>query len=276
MTMSAAGSARQTQAQELVSRWLSEDIPNRLFGFGGKLVPLAPDGLLDNATLQDATSVSAAIEQVAQSFGSELGAVVVVSDGHETTNPLDTSRLRALGVKVHTVNVGAREDRNDDAIIAVEAPVVAFVHQEGRVRVAVRAPGRSGQSIQVVLRRGDEVVRDGIVTIGPEGTGEVDVVLSPERVGRELYRVSIPVGAADPLPSNNERAFVVRVARDRTRVLLVSGRPSWDARFLRGLLNSDPAVDLITFFILRTPHDLPMASPEEMSLIPWCRSPSAR
>src|SRR5207253_11368170 len=60
-----------------------------------------------------------------------------------------------------------------------------------------------------------------------------------------------------------------KVIRDRVRVLLVVGRPSWDVRFLRQLLKRDPNVDLISFFILRTPGVHPRSSQDELSLIPF-------
>jgi len=53
-------------------------------------------------------------------------------------------------------------------------------------------------------------------------------------------------------------------------VLHVAGRPSYDERFLRSLLKRDPNVDLISFFILRTPSNLyNTASNDELSLIPF-------
>ena len=47
------------------------------------------------------------------------------------------------------------------------------------------------------------------------------------------------------------------------------GRPSWDERFLRRVLKSDPNIDLISFFILRTPTDVSEARNDELSLIPF-------
>ncbi|MDB4990096.1 MAG: Threonine dehydrogenase [Myxococcaceae bacterium] len=71
------------------------------------------------------------------------------------------------------------------------------------------------------------------------------------------------------MPENNERSFLVRVVRDRLRALHVSGRPSWDQRFLRGFLKRDPSIDLISFFILRSVHDLTMSDPGDLALIPF-------
>ena len=56
---------------------------------------------------------------------------------------------------------------------------------------------------------------------------------------------------------------------DRVRVLQLCGRPSWDERFLRRLLKRNPNVDLISFFILRTPSDLAAVDSDELSLIPF-------
>src|SRR5207302_2660555 len=68
---------------------------------------------------------------------------------------------------------------------------------------------------------------------------------------------------------NNSRAFVLKLIRAPASALLVVGRPSWDVRFLRQLLKRDPNVDLISFFILRTPGDDPHSSQDELSLIPF-------
>ncbi|MEK6560012.1 MAG: glutamine amidotransferase, partial [Planctomycetota bacterium] len=57
--------------------------------------------------------------------------------------------------------------------------------------------------------------------------------------------------------------------RDKIRIMHVCGRPSWDERFLRRVLKSDPNIDLISFFILRTPTDVSEARNDELSLIPF-------
>jgi uncharacterized membrane protein len=61
----------------------------------------------------------------------------------------------------------------------------------------------------------------------------------------------------------------VNVIRDKTRVLLVAGTPTWDVKYLRRWLTRDPGVDLITFLILRTPEDVSLVPQDELSLIPF-------
>ncbi|MEK7733577.1 MAG: hypothetical protein AAB318_05155, partial [Planctomycetota bacterium] len=67
----------------------------------------------------------------------------------------------------------------------------------------------------------------------------------------------------------NQVSFLVKVVRDKIRIMHVCGRPSWDERFLRRILKNDPNVDLISFFILRSPTDNSEARNDELSLIPF-------
>ncbi len=102
------------------------------------------------------------------------------------------------------------------------------------------------------------------------GTSRYQVALTfrPDTTGTFVFTVAAPVLPGEAVSANNQRSFVLRVIRDRVRVLLVAGRPSWDERFLRGLLKQDPNVDLVSFFILRTNSDQP-GSPDQLSLIPF-------
>ncbi|MCA9693377.1 MAG: hypothetical protein KC636_27525, partial [Myxococcales bacterium] len=54
---------------------------------------------------------------------------------------------------------------------------------------------------------------------------------------------------------NNRWPFVVKVLRDKVRVLHVAGRPDWDVRALRTLLRKDPNVELLSYYILRSHED---------------------
>ncbi|MBI5126013.1 MAG: hypothetical protein HZA70_07255, partial [Planctomycetes bacterium] len=84
-----------------------------------------------------------------------------------------------------------------------------------------------------------------------------------------LYTVTIPPLSDELVRENNTVRLMVQVIRDKIRVLHLCGRPSWDEIFLRRILKRDPSIDLISFFILRTPGDMVEASGRELSLIPF-------
>lgn len=271
MSVRAGDSSRLDQAAQRLGTLLdaATDKPS-LYAFGEGLTPL-PRGALSQAqwSLSDDTRIEHALRGLAHGQDTGLGAVLLVTDGADRTPGFSAKALEALGVRVHTVLAADTAGLSDVAIASIHADSVAFVHQPAQVEVTLRAPPSHASPIVVTLRNGSEVVREVSAELSADGTATVTLPFTPTRLGRAAYTLSIPTDDTDAVPANNERAFLVRVVRERLRVLLVCGQPSWDARFLRGFLKGNPAIDLITFFILRTQNDNSMAPPEELSLIPF-------
>jgi hypothetical protein len=84
---------------------------------------------------------------------------------------------------------------------------------------------------------------------------QVQFEIEPEEVGEFTYTVSVAPHLGEALTENNQADFPLSVARDKIRVLLVCGSPTWNYRFLRQGLKQDPSIDMISFVILRTPTD---------------------
>jgi uncharacterized membrane protein len=223
------------------------------------------------------TRLIAPLMQVASSEdGSPLSAVVLITDGADTTalpQNLDGSMRREiarLGVPIHTVLTDSARSFRDIALERVVTDDFAFVRNTVKVQVVVRHKGFAGQEIPLTLREDGKPIKvSRTVLDSAEGQVEVNFTFRPLRAGKRLYTVSAPVAAGEAIAENNRIDFTLKVIRDRIRVLQVAGRPSWDERFLRQLLKENPSVDLISFFILRTPADNAGARPAELSLIPF-------
>ena len=258
------------------------------FTFGDRLAPTteesldAPGGAPPRA---EATRLREALGSLRARYeGRDLAGVVVISDGVDngrlgqglgaTLDAESLDFLKALDAPVHTAWVG-QPGLHDVAIARVLADDFAFVRTAVQLEAVVRVVGGGpagweGKHLPVTLRRDGVAVRTADVLVEPGRTDyRVIFNFTPERVGKYLYEISTPVLAGEAIAENNARAFLLKVIRDKIRVLQVSGRPSWDERFLRGLLKHDPNVDLISFFILRTPTDLETVSSDELSLIPF-------
>lgn len=236
---------------------------------GGRIESLRPD--------QPATKTRAALARVVQLYGNQdLAAVVLLSDGIDNgrfgTTGLsadDRKFLAGIGAPVHTVWVGS-EQIKDVAIAEVFADDFAFVRNAVEVEADVLVHGLDASELAVTLRAGERVLAQQALQLR-EGKTRYRVAFTfvPQRVGKYVYTISTPVQAGEALEGNNRQSFVLKVIRDRIRVLQVCGRPSWDERFLRRLLKRDPNIDLISFFILRTPTDLALVPTSELSLIPF-------
>ena len=207
--------------------------------------------------------------------GRPLAGLIIASDGADNAgltagvSPAAAAELLKLGAPVFALPIGAQALK-DLAVEKVNVDDFAFVRTQVTVDVTLSARGFSQTDVPVVLKREGQVVAQKVVHVTPgQARYEVKLGFVPDRTGKFAFTVSVPVYEGEALAQNNQKSFVLKVIRDRVRVLLVVGRPSWDVRFLRQLLKRDANVDLISFFILRTPGDDTHSSQDELSLIPF-------
>jgi uncharacterized membrane protein len=247
------------------------------YTFSDALVAASEPTVGTSAPLGKATLVRQALEQVRARYqGSDLAAIVLISDGIGTGDFAEGAGvgaardfLRSLESRVHTA-WAARPGLKDVAVSRILADEFAFARTVVKVEAVMRSTGYGARRIPVTLSSDGRALRRKWVDLGSgEQEVRVEFEFTPAKVGKYVYEIATPVADDEAVAENNTRSFVLRVIRDKTRVLQVVGQPSWDVRALRGMLKQNPNVDLISFFILRTQDDLLQAMSDELSLIPF-------
>jgi uncharacterized membrane protein len=99
--------------------------------------------------------------------------------------------------------------------------------------------------------------------------GTFSLSFVPHEEGQYQLSLALPVQSGERLSANNTATVLVNVLRDKIRVLMISGSPSFGYRFLRSALKGDPSIDLLSFVILRTPADVMNVPRNEQALIPF-------
>lgn len=273
----AVANALEAMAPEV--RRLEDRYAFEVLGFDPELSPTSPERLRAEAPRGARTDLLAALRaaKAADSAGGrKLAGVLLFTDGADNVdldkglNDRARAVLRELGVPVTTVAVG-RDGLKDLAVSRVKVDDFAFVRSAITVEVELEARGLRGEEVPVTLTREGQVVASKTVTLeGDSSTVPVSFTFTPDQTGRFVYKVATPVFPDEAVAENNSRSFTLKVIRDRVRVLLVAGRPTWDERFLRGLLKQDANVELISFYILRSNTDAQTQNDgAELSLIPF-------
>lgn len=141
-------------------------------------------------------------------------------------------------------------------------------------------------NLSVVVHRSREILNKEIVQLQVVEEGEVLTTVNTDfSTDESSIRVNIPISSLSKgnhllsikaLPTSNEKSLwdnevhqSIEVLPNTIGVLHLLGSPSWDGRFLRRSLKSEPKYDLISFFILRDPGDLQLVNERELSLIPF-------
>lgn len=253
------GGTPRSDAVEPILRHLRSEAPEaEIFHFGRDL-EIGPPAEFELPDTDLGGALDALSERVA---GEQLAGIALVTDG------LDRGLLRKSSRDVESVvpptlpgpltvfQVGQLTDVTDLAVRDVDAGGYAFIRAPFTIKATIEGLGFGGRRVPVSLLRDGATVTEKRVALDEAGRGQVTFEVVAPRAGRFAYTVQVPVYDGDAVPSNNAMPVVVKVVRDRIRVLQVAGAPSWDVKFLRRFLKEDPSVQLVSFFILRTQRDL--------------------
>lgn len=213
----------------------------------------------------DGTRVFSALETALADVPPErVGGTFILSDGQVHDAP-SSPPAQLGGAPVHVMLSGDPAER-DRRIVLENPPLYGVVDEDLTLNFRIVdsgvVPGAEGP-VRVTISADGRMLETRDVTPGET----VSMTMKIPHGGPNLIELQAAPLAGELTEVNNRVAASVQGIRDRMRVLLVSGRPTYAERTLRNLLKSDPALDLVHFTILR-PVDKQDGTPtSELALI---------
>ncbi len=232
---------------------------------------------------QQNTYILDALRQLSEQYrNQDVGGVVLISDGigngpddYAVSNgsKIDRSALTSkmdLNIPVHTITLGKQSFR-DISVHAIRTASFAFKRNTTSIEADIRVHGYDTGDLNIELLEEDRLVKTIKVPIEKDKTEyKISFDFTPEQIGDHVYAIHAKSFPDEITSENNERHAVIRVARDKIRILQIGGHPSWDIRFLRNHLREKPGIQLISFFILvNTNSTLGVTNTTETALIPF-------
>jgi len=187
-----------------------------------------------------ATQLGGALRDTARRLkGRKIDGVVVFSDGGWNRGEEPLPAAEDLNAPVFTVGVGQPRTR-DIAVTFVSCEDVVFKGDAFALTVRVRASGYTGQTARLVVRQGDEVVREMALELDDSSERTLTVAVTPREAGTYTFSAEVEPLADELSPANNKRDRPgVTVVDKKIRVLLVEDSPRWETRFLTSILEAD-------------------------------------
>ncbi|MBM4017916.1 MAG: hypothetical protein FJ288_06240 [Planctomycetes bacterium] len=189
---------------------------------------------------QQQTDLASAVEKVMTEMADkQLSGVLLLTDGrHNAAKPVEPL-VRRLGlgqVAVSSVVFGGERPPIDAGILSVEAPETAATRDSILMTVQLKLDGLAGREVKVSLLDGDKTVNTQTVRVPTDGyRARVQLADEPEAAGLHRYRVDLEKFEGEVLTANNQYPVAVSVTDERTKLLLVDGRPRWEFRYLKNL-----------------------------------------
>lgn len=184
--------------------------------------------------------------------GMAPAAVVLLTDGVNTQGPsLDDAAEWAVrrGVPVFCVGLGDEQPVRDVQLTDLLVEDVVFVGDMVQFEFRVSDTGFEGKEVDVVLRRLDQTEELARTTVKLPPAGQTDthrIPYRPTEEGEFRFVVEIEPQEGEQQTDNNRRERVVRVRKEKIRVLLAYAYPSYEFRYLRNMFKRDGTVELDT------------------------------
>lgn len=201
----------------------------------------------DGAAPRFRGAVSDPLGALLEAAGSgKLSGLVLASDGgqvggRDVGDAL--TRLRAAGVPVHVVGVGAPTIAPDLAVESVSVTPVALEGDRVDLTVWLRASGLDGATVPVTVRDDGVLVAQRRVRIdGARASTRLEVRL--DEPGLRPLEVQARLPGGDAVPGNDTLRRLVQVRGQPVRVLHVEGEPRFEVKFVRRAVAGDPAIAL--------------------------------
>ncbi len=205
--------------------------------------PLTDFGLALNRTVREAGE-------------SPLAGVVVLTDGafNEGLAPEALANLaERVQAPLFPVAVGRTETPPNVRIAELAAPDTAAKGDPLAIEVSVAYESVAAREVELRLY-GSSLEADDpapkLIETRPlqlqagAGTLPETFRLAPQEAGEALYRVEVAALPDEPVIRDNSGETIVRILDEELRVLIVSGRPSYDYRYVTRLLERDASIDV--------------------------------
>jgi len=216
-----------------------------------------------------ATQLGGALRDTARRLkGRKIDGVVVFSDGGWNRGEEPLPAAEDLNAPVFTVGVGQPRTR-DIAVTFVSCEDVVFKGDAFALTVRVRSSGFSGTAARLVVRQGDDVVREMALELDDSSERTYTVAVTPRAAGTFTFSAEVEPLADELSADNNKRERPgVTVVDKKIRVLVVEDSPRWETRFLTSILEADKTRIEASFLMRQADERLASQDRRHLSAFP--------
>lgn len=250
MSIKAKGESRLDRVQKLFAEGFVKKIEEKtgifpeVFSFADNVSPVSRQEVeqFSFAAEGNHTDISGSLRNVMGNLGEgSLLGIIMLTDGVSTIGENPLTALGNMRTPVYFIAPGADGEAPDLALHLPKPPAVGYLNSSVRVRGEVSLHRLATASVNVTIMRDGKPFTTAVASFAADGGRASFAFNIPcETEGNFRFELSIP-GVPDELTGdNNSVGFLLKVVRERLNVLAISGRPSWDMKFIGNALSTDP------------------------------------
>ena len=235
----------KSELSQLVFNLNKQDVSPYLYSFSEGVSPL--DNVQSWNGKGSSTNLGSVISHIV-SDQEKLAGATIITDG-QINQGLDPSQLiQKVEVPVYTLGIGQSTPLVDLSIQSIDAPTVAIKGEDLRINVIINSTGDMKERVNVILYHGKKML--GSRYLQTEGFGsraQARFMFTPSNLGENEYRVKVSTISQEINIENNQQKFFVTILKDRYKVALITGSPSFNTSVIKRYIRKYPRVELDHF-----------------------------
>ena len=254
MTIRSGKSTRFEQLKTLITKdhfidklRKKTNIEPEVFTFADTVSPLS-NAELANFAIEptgNQTNISGAIDDVSNNLGaSNLLGIIAITDGIQTTRANLLNSVMNTRIPLYIV-APQGEKTKDIAINLIRPPSTGYLNSTVRVRGEIKLHNIATATIPLTIKVNGKVKQ--ILNVKVKSAIEKTSFafnIKCAKEGSYRYSVSAPIVKNELTKANNKNEFLIKVVRESLNVLIIAEKPSWDLKFIRIALGTDPNINL--------------------------------
>lgn len=226
-----------------------------LFSFAENVSPVSAQEIeaFNLKATGNQSDISAAARNVTGNLGEgSLLGLIMLTDGVHTSGENPAVTLANLRTPVYFVGPGGSEQGIDLAISLPRPPATGYLNSSVRLRGEISRYGIGSDSLEIeVLRNKQAFTRIKADFAQNSNRGSFALTIPCDEEGSFQFELKVPQLPGEITHENNSVSFLLKVVRERLNVLMISGQPSWDAKFIINALSNDPNAHLVAWTRLK-------------------------
>ncbi|NQU27076.1 MAG: VWA domain-containing protein [Candidatus Marinimicrobia bacterium] len=231
---------------ELINEFIRRDIDLETFGFSQDITELAAGPAIE--AVGSSTNLGNVISHINALDENNYSGAIIITDGQPTQGTNPGQLAVESGIPIFTIGIGDTTPMVDISISSIDVPTVAIKGDDLTLTARIASIGPVESRVSIMLMHDGEPIGSRFITVyGQNSQQQVRFQFTPQKLGKNKYKLVASSVADEINIKNNRQDFEVTMLKDRYEVALVTGAPNYNTTLIKSLLNKQSRISLQHF-----------------------------
>ena len=235
----------KTELEQILYAISKKNIFSNLFSFSQKV------NEIENTNQFDGTGSSTDLGSVLNHIHfnqNNLAGAIIITDGQNNHGIDPLKLIDNIKVPIFTLGIGESKPLIDLSIEGVDAPTVAIKGENVNINVTIHSHGDLNEKVNVILYSGEKIIGSKYLNISGQGSrNQARFLFAPSNLGQNEYKVKVSSLSEEINIDNNQQKFFITILKDRYKVALITGAPSFNTGVIKNYIKNYPRVEIDHF-----------------------------